>query len=150
VVVVYNGRWARHLSCLNERKSDNHRILLRLVGKKSNHSAIGARVNITAGKHAQIYEAREGGAHLSSNDQQLHFGLGGEAIGKNLKIEWPSGLIEDLVNVPADDLYTIVEGNVIQPKVKLNLPNALSLIDRNRGSSRPQGVSGIVPSFAAP
>jgi hypothetical protein len=60
VVVVYNGRWARHLSFLNERKSNNHRILLRLVGKKSNHSAIGARVNITAGKLAQIYEAREG------------------------------------------------------------------------------------------
>jgi hypothetical protein len=147
VVVVYNGRWARHLSCLNERKSDNHRILLRLVEKKSNHSAIRARVNITAGKLAQIYEAREGGAHLSSNDQQLHFGLGGEAIGKNLKIEWPSGLIEDLVNVPADDLYTIVEGNVIQPTVKLNLPNALSLIDRNRGSSCPPSGFGDCPEF---
>ena len=69
---------------------------------------------------SQIDEVRGGGSYLSSNDQRLHFGLGAAAVMKQVKIEWPSGLTEELQHVAADKLYTIVEGKGITQTTKLN------------------------------
>lgn len=118
-VVVYNEDGPPSLF-LNETKSANHRVLLKLVGTKSNRAAIGARVTVTAGKLVQIDEVRGGGSYLSSNDQRLHFGLGSEDVIHTVEIEWPDGLIEKLTNIAADNLYTIVEGKGIQHSVRLN------------------------------
>jgi len=122
-VVVYNEDGPPSLF-LNEAANKNHRVLFKLVGKKSNRAAIGARVTVTAGKLVQIDEVRGGGSYLSSNDQRLHFGLGSEAVIKSVEIEWPSGLAEKLTRVAADNLYTIVEGEGIQQTVKLNPPGS--------------------------
>ena len=122
-VVVYNEDGPPSLF-LNETVNKNHRVLFRLAGKKSNRSAIGARVTVTAGKLVQIDEVRGGGSYLSSNDQRLHFGLGLEGVIQSVEIEWPSGLIERLANIAADNLYTIVEGEGIQQTIKLNAPGS--------------------------
>ncbi|OJV43431.1 MAG: hypothetical protein BGO25_07680 [Acidobacteriales bacterium 59-55] len=118
-VVVYNVGGPPSLF-LNETKNSNHRVLFRLVGKKSNRAAIGARVIVTAGTLVQIDEVRGGGSYLSSNDQRLHFGLGAEPVMKQVKIEWPNGLVERLVNVAADKIYTVTEGEGITQTVKLS------------------------------
>lgn len=120
-VVVYNVGGPPSLF-LNETKNANHRVLFRLIGKKSNRGAIGARVTVTAGKLVQIDEVRGGGSYLSSNDQRLHFGLGTEPTMKEVKIEWPSGATEELANIPADNIYTIVEDKGITQTTKLNVP----------------------------
>lgn len=120
-VVVYNVGGPPSLF-LNETKNANHRVLFRLIGKKSNRGAIGARVTVTAGKLVQIDEVRGGGSYLSSNDQRLHFGLGAEPTMKEVKIEWPSGATEELANIPADNIYTIVEDKGITQTTKLNVP----------------------------
>lgn len=122
-VVVYNVGGPPSLF-LNETKNANHRVLFRLVGTKSNRAAIGARVTVTAGKLVEIDEVRAGGGYLSSNDQRLHFGLGDAATMKQVKIEWPSGATEELHDVAADNLYTIVEGEGITQTVKLNEPGS--------------------------
>lgn len=120
-VVVYNVGGPPSLF-LNETKNANHRVLFRLVGKKSNRAAIGARVTVTAGALIEIDEVRGGGGYLSSNDQRLHFGLGSAVTMKQVKIEWPSGATEELHDVAADKLYTIVEGEGITQTVELNEP----------------------------
>lgn len=120
-VVIYNVGGPPSLF-LNETKSANHRVLFRLTGKKSNRAAIGARVTVTAGTLVEIDEVRAGGSYLSSNDQRLHFGLGIATAMKQVKIEWPSGATEELHDVAADNLYTIVEGEGITQTVKLNEP----------------------------
>jgi len=120
-VVVYNVGAPPSLF-LNETKNTHHRVLFRLIGKKSNRSAIGARVTVTAGNLVQIDEVRGGGSYLSSNDQRLHFGLGAEPTMKNVKIEWPSGLTEELANIPADKIYTLIEGEGITQTTNLNVP----------------------------
>lgn len=120
-VVVYNVGGPPSLF-LNETKNANHRVLFRLVGKKSNRAAIGARVTVTARTLVEIDEVRGGGGYLSSNDERLHFGLGAAATMKQVKIEWPSGAIEELHDVAADKLYTIVEGEGITQMIKLNEP----------------------------
>jgi hypothetical protein len=117
-VVVYNVGAPPSLF-LNETRNSNHRIILRLVGTKSNRAAIGARVLVSTARMTQIAEVSGGGSYLSSNDQRLHFGLGADAAIEKMEIRWPSGARQELRNLAADCLYTIVEGEGISETVKL-------------------------------
>ena len=117
-VVVYNVG-APPSIFLNETHNSNHRVLFRLVGTKSNREAIGARMTVFTPGMEQIDEVRGGGSYLSSNDPRLHFGLGRAAVMTRIEIEWPSGLKEQIKNVPGDAIYTIVEGKGIVKKLLL-------------------------------
>ncbi len=75
----------------NFRRSPGNWILLKLQGTRSNRSAIGAQVRVTAGGRTQIDEVRSGGSYLSQNDLRLHFGLAAAAIIDSVEILWPSG-----------------------------------------------------------
>ena len=89
-------------------------IKIKAVGVKSNRSAIGARIYCHAelgGKtHRQMDEVRSGGSYLSQNDLRIHFGLG-TATQADLEIHWPSGLIDRLRAVQANQILRIVEGS---------------------------------------
>jgi enediyne biosynthesis protein E4 len=104
---------------MNRSETTGHSVLFRLVGTKSNKAAIGARVKITAGDLALIDEARGGASYLSQNDLRLHFGLGAHSSLDTIEISWPSGMQETLKNLPADFIYTIVEGTGVQEKTPL-------------------------------
>ena len=97
----------------NANNDGNHRVLFKLIGTKSNHAAIGARVTIQAGGMRQIGEVRGGNSYLSQNDLRLHFGLGKAAKIESVEIRWPSGKVETLTDVAADAIYTAVEGSGI-------------------------------------
>ena len=107
---------------LNQGGNRNHRVLFRLTGTKSNRSAIGARVTVKAGKLVQFSEVRAGGSYISQNDPRLHFGLGAETKMTEVEIRWPSGKVEVLRDVPADFIYSIVEGQGIAGKIPLPPP----------------------------
>jgi len=104
---------------LNRNQSANHRVLFKLVGMKSNKAAISARITVKAGSLAQFDEVRAGASYLSQNDLRLHFGLGANEKMSEVTIRWPNGETETLRNVPADFIYTIVEGTGIQQKAAL-------------------------------
>jgi hypothetical protein len=99
---------------LNTSKIPNHCVLFHLVGTKSNRAAIGARVTIHAGGMTQFDEVRGGGSYLSQNDLRLHFGLGSATKIDSVEVRWPSGKVDTLKDIPADKIYTIVEGHGIQ------------------------------------
>jgi enediyne biosynthesis protein E4 len=107
---------------LNTNKSSNHRVLFHLIGTKSNRAAIGARVTIHAAGVMQFDEVRGGGSYLSQNDLRLHFGLGQAAKIETVEVRWPSGSVENLKDVAADKIYTIVEGQGIQTSASFNEP----------------------------
>ena len=132
--VVYNLGGPPSLF-LNETKNAGHRVLFRLVGTKSNRSAIGARVTVTTSKLTQIDEVRGGGSYLSSSDQRLHFGLGSDAVMKQVQIEWPSGFIEKIPDVAADKIYTVVEGKGITQTDKFNTPVAAMAVKDAKAAS---------------
>jgi hypothetical protein len=48
--------------------------------------------------------------------------LGAETTIKKIEIQWPSGAHDELKNIPADAIYTIVEGQGIQTTIKLPSP----------------------------
>ena len=104
---------------INHNDSPNHRVLFKLVGTKSNKAAIGARVTVKAGTLVQFDEVRGGASYLSQNDLRLHFGLAANDKMNEVSIRWPNGEAEILRDVPADFIYTVVEGEGIQRKVAL-------------------------------
>jgi hypothetical protein len=93
----------------NDVKGDNHWIKVKLIGTKSNRSAIGARVTAHYGGKAQAQEVLSQASFYSVNDFRLHFGLGA-ASKADLDIRWPNGAVERHANVSADHLITIREG----------------------------------------
>jgi enediyne biosynthesis protein E4 len=105
------------LLLINRTESDNHAVLLKLIGTKSNKAAIGARATVTAGDIVQFNEVRGGSSYLSQNDLRLHFGLGSQAMIDALEISWPSGKKDVYRHLPADFIYTISEDGTIQKKV---------------------------------
>jgi hypothetical protein len=84
-------------------------VLLQLVGTKSNGSAIGARVRLTAGGTVQTEEVRSGGGYISQSDLRLHFGLGAAARIDQLEILWPSGLREVRTDLPVNRILKLTE-----------------------------------------
>jgi hypothetical protein len=92
-------------------RTGNHWITIKLVGTKSNRSAIGARVKCIAAGHQQIDEVRSGGSFYSQNDLRLHFGVGKATRIEKLEIRWPSGTFETMTAIPVDRVIKIVEGS---------------------------------------
>jgi hypothetical protein len=62
----------------NDAPADNHWIKIKLIGTKSNRSAIGARFVIRYGNKIQAQQLLSQSSYLSANDPRLHFGLGDE------------------------------------------------------------------------
>ena len=75
-------------------RTGNNWITVKLIGVKSNRSAIGARVHCVTGDHQQIDEVRSGGSFYSQNDLRIHFGLGKAARINVLEVHWPSGQVD--------------------------------------------------------
>jgi len=91
-------------------KTGNNWTTLKLVGTKSNRSAIGARVKCVTGGHQQIDEVRSGGSFYSQNDLRIHFGLGKAPRIDVLEVRWPSGRVERFTEVVVNKAIRIVEG----------------------------------------
>ena len=93
----------------NDAPTGNHWIKIRLEGSKSNRSAIGARVLVRYGDKMQVQELLSQSSFLSSNDPRLHFGLGSVTTA-DIEVHWPSGLVESIKSVAANQLLTVREG----------------------------------------
>lgn len=91
-------------------RSRNHWITVGMVGTKSNRSGIGCRLKCVTGNHAQIDEVRSAGSFLSQSDLRVHFGLGAAAKVDLLEVRWPSGQIDTLRNLAADQRLLVHEG----------------------------------------
>jgi enediyne biosynthesis protein E4 len=99
----------------NDAPAKNHWLKVKLVGTKSNRSAIGARVLVRYGKKIQAQQLLSQSSYISSNDPRLHFGLG-EETKVDIEIRWPNGLQESASNVVANQLVTFREGSGIAAK----------------------------------
>jgi enediyne biosynthesis protein E4 len=88
----------------------NHSLRVTLAGTKSNRDGIGAVVRVTSGPDKQWQMLRSGSSYLSQSELVLTFGLGANAKADGLTVEWPSGQIDKVSNVPADQTVTILEG----------------------------------------
>jgi len=95
---------------LNETVDQNHWLTVLLIGARSNRDGLGARLKLTMSSgDLQFNHATASVGYASSSDRRVHFGLGKEKSVKMLEIRWPSGTIQVLRNVRADQILTIRE-----------------------------------------
>jgi hypothetical protein len=93
----------------NETATQNHWILLKLVGHKSNRDAIGASVTFTTSSGSQYATVSTASSYLSASDKRVHFGAGQEKTVQKIEIRWPSGIMQTLKDIPADQILQIDE-----------------------------------------
>ncbi len=97
----------------NEKVTNNHWLTIELVGHKSTRDGIGAEVRVTDSRGMQVVTVSTAGGYLSSNDKRAHFGLGGglggDATAKVVEIHWPSGIVQRLEAVKADQILRVDE-----------------------------------------
>ena len=108
VFVVNNG--GQGVLLRNDGGNKNNWLELKLVGTKSNRSAIGARVKIVSGKVSQIREVNNQSSYLSQNSLTQHFGLAKFTKADTLNIRWPSGLNQQFLDIPVNRRIEITEG----------------------------------------
>lgn len=90
--------------------NENHWIAFKLEGARSNRSAVGAEVTIEYGNGEQQTDIIAAGTGFAgSNSLNLHFGLAEyETVAKAI-IRWPSGLVETMENLTADQVHEFRE-----------------------------------------
>jgi hypothetical protein len=95
---------------VNSADNGNHWLLLKLVGRKANRDAVGAKVKLTTPSGRTLYNHVTGSVgFMSTSDLRLHFGLGSETMAASIEIEWPGGAAQTLRDTRADRILRIEE-----------------------------------------
>jgi hypothetical protein len=89
--------------------SANHWIAFKLVGTRSNLSAIGAEVVLESGELTQRRIVDGGSGFASQNDRRVRFGLGSREWVDRVIIRWPSGTQQVVMRPPIDGFVTVTE-----------------------------------------
>ena len=94
----------------NTSTDDNHWIQIKTVGVRSNHDGIGTRIKLTETSGLVLYNhVTTAGSYASSSDPRVHFGLGAAAAIREIELKWPSGTVQVLRNVKANQVLTVTE-----------------------------------------
>ena len=93
----------------NETEPRQHWLSVELVGHKSNRDGIGACIKITTASGSQWATVTTSGSYLSASDKRAHFGLGANEKALSVEIRWPSGIMQSVRNVGADQFLKVDE-----------------------------------------
>ncbi len=113
--IVINNLDGRPMVLRNHGVPGRHWVSFELAGTKSNRLALNARIKIIADGVSQTDEVHSGGSYLSQNDIRVHFGLGSATKIDSVEIHWPSGAVDRITNLVADQFYAVLEGQGIVP-----------------------------------
>jgi len=94
---------------MNRSSSQNHWIILKLAGVKSNRDGLGTKVKITTSLGTQYNQATTAVSYNSASDKRVHFGLGSAGVVETIELTWPSGIKQVLKKVKADQILTVTE-----------------------------------------
>jgi enediyne biosynthesis protein E4 len=94
----------------NDGGNISNSLSIRTIGSKSNRDGIGARLKLTVGGKVLIQEVRAGSSYLSQSDLRVHFGMDKAPRADRLEIRWPSGAVDVLQDIEANQILTVTEG----------------------------------------
>ena len=111
--------------------NNNNWLHIDLIGVQSNRSAIGAKIILTSGDLTMIREIRSGHGY-GGESFTAEFGLGTHTQADQIEIRWPSGQIDILSQITANQRIRILEGQttyqVIRPLIWAHtLPKSIAL-----------------------
>ncbi len=98
---------------------------VKLVGTVANRSAIGAKVRVKVTIHGKTFwQLREitGGGGWNLQPLVAHFGLGDATNADAVRIEWPSGIVQEFQNVAPKQILTITEPPRLMASVTNGVP----------------------------
>ncbi|HSY99435.1 MAG TPA: FG-GAP-like repeat-containing protein [Terriglobales bacterium] len=93
----------------NEGGNKNHWLRLALKGLNDNKSAIGTKVEVFAGGNRQKFEIAGSSGYLGQNSPYLTVGLGQATQADVVRMLWPTGVLQDEVEVAGDREQTFME-----------------------------------------
>ncbi len=99
----------------NDGGNANNWLEVKLIGTRSNRDGIGTRLKLVSEGFTQHEQAKGGMSYMSAHDPRVHFGLAKRATIETLEITWPSGTVDKLTNLPANQIITVKEGAGIVP-----------------------------------
>ena len=95
---------------VNQTRTDNHWLQVRLIGTQSERDAIGARVEIVVSGRRLTEWLVSGDGFFSKNESVLSFGLGDRDQIESLTVTWPTGLTQEFRQLESDRRWVIIEG----------------------------------------
>ena len=101
----------------NDGDNAHRSILVRTVGSESNRDGIGAELTLSVGDRRLVRHVKAGSSYLAQNDMRVHFGLGDAMAAERLEIHWPSGQVDTIVNIEANQIVSVREGEGIVDQV---------------------------------
>jgi enediyne biosynthesis protein E4 len=108
--VAINCNDSPALILLNVGHDRNHWLTLNLVGSTSNRDGIGSKIRlVTDDFKQQTRFVSTTGSYISASDKRAHFGLGASKKAQLIEINWPSGIVQRLESVAADQILTVKE-----------------------------------------
>ena len=93
----------------NEGRNQNHWLRLSLKGLNDNKSAIGTKVEVFAGGNRQKFEIAGSSGYLGQNSTDIVVGLGDSKEADIVRMLWPTGVLQDEINVAGDKQQNITE-----------------------------------------
>jgi tetratricopeptide (TPR) repeat protein len=93
----------------NEGGNQNHWLRLSLKGLVDNKSAIGTKVEVFAGGNRQKFEIAGSSGYLGQNSTDIVVGLGDAKEADIVRMLWPTGVLQDEINVAGDRLQNFTE-----------------------------------------
>jgi hypothetical protein len=94
---------------MNRSQHSGHWLNISLQGTKSNRDGIGARIKVVSKSVTQYNHMTTSVCYASSSYGPVHFGLGQDARADSIEIHWPSGIVQSLQNIPADQVLKVTE-----------------------------------------
>ncbi|MGH9906941.1 MAG: CRTAC1 family protein, partial [Pyrinomonadaceae bacterium] len=108
VLVTTNGGPA--ILWRNDGGNANHFLKIRTVGSKSNRDGIGAQIRVKLSEGSLTQQVKSGSSYCSQNELPVTFGLGKSDKVSSIEVIWPSGTIDRVSNIAANQFLMIKEG----------------------------------------
>ncbi len=93
----------------NNTANAGHWLQVDLNAIYSNRDAIGTLVQVTAGGETMMRQVLGATSGHGQDSLVPHFGLGEATSATSVVILWPSGIVDTLLDVPADQVVTVTE-----------------------------------------
>jgi len=94
----------------NVTPNPGHWVAFKLVGTRSNRDGLGAEVQVTLADGRTLYNhATTSVGYASASEPLVRFGLGNQSVIKKVRVRWPSGVVQELIDVKADRIVQIRE-----------------------------------------
>ena len=127
-LVICTGRGGGTSRLYHNNGNGNHWLLVKLIGTASNRDAIGAKVRAQASIGGKVtWQMQELSGDSMVGERRAHFGLRNATNVTTLRIEWPSGTVQELANIAANQILTIWEPPALKAVVQPDGACALNI-----------------------